>query len=288
MTGPETPARIVWLASYPKSGNTWLRAFLANYIENRESPIPINELGRFAPHEATRASYDALAKQSGKELDDGEVYRLRPQVQRMTNRRAQTFVFMKTHAALVQVNGVRTIAPEVTAGAIYVVRNPLDVAVSFANHMGCGLDEAIAALTNEATELPIVQNLVHEHLGSWSGHVRSWLETPGLSPHLIRYEDLSRDPGGVFGKLVEFLRLPPEPARLKRAIAFASFKELAGQESSGGFKEKPSSPDRFFRSGKAGSWRDALSESQAERIVADHGQVMRRLGYLDSGGALVF
>jgi len=284
----EDLGRIVWLASYPKSGNTWLRALLANYLLDTPQPVPLDRLGKFAPAEASRSPYDQFAARAGIPLDDRAVYRWRPQVQRMLARRARSFVFVKTHAALTLVNQVPTIAPEVTAGAVYVVRNPLDVAVSFSRHMGCALNEGIGAMGSDQTELPIVENLVHEYLGGWSDHVKSWLEAPGLSPYLLRYEDLARDPERSFGELTAFLRLPQDPARLKKAVAFSRFEQLAAQEVAAGFAERPAGAERFFRSGKVGAWREALSPEQAERIVATHGPAMRRLGYLDSDGALVF
>ena len=280
---------ILWLASYPKSGNTWLRAFLANYFSNAKRPLPINELPTHIFGDGVAAPYEKVAGRSVADMDVPEIQRLRLEVHKMFALSGPDTVFVKTHNAIAFLDDVPTINPEATAGAIYVIRNPLDVCVSYRHHYAITLERAITALGSEDTQFPSHGHLVHQFLGSWSGHVRSWCATPGLKPHIVRYEDMSLRPEKTFRTVVRFLGLPLEAGRLKRAIRFSSFRELAGQERKSGFIESVPIDDRvFFRKGKLGDWRNVLDADQARRIVEDHREVMTEHGYLDGNGEPVF
>jgi hypothetical protein len=118
----------------------------------------------------------------------------------------------------------------------------------------------------------------------WSSHVRSWIDAPGLNVHVVRYEDLLADPMQYFGAVARFLDLPDEPEGLARAIDASRFEELARQEQASGFRERSRTAERFFRSGRAGGWREALSDAQVGQVVGAHAPVMRRFGYLDVEG----
>ena len=277
---------IIWLASYPKSGNTWMRAFLANLFINDPQPININDLPNFAYGDARADLYEAASGKPLEELSDADIHRLRPAVARMIAAARPDAVFAKTHNAVAQFDGTPTIPPDSTAGAIYVVRNPLDTAISYAHHFGMEPDQAIEAMNSEINQIVTLGRSAFQFLGSWHSHVESWLDAPGLSPHLVRYEDMLRDPLKAFGGVVKYLKLPREPARLKQAIRFSSFKVLSEQEQRDGFRERSKINDRFFRAGRAGGWRESLSEEQVQRVIAYQGKVMRRLGYLTADGKL--
>ncbi len=127
-------AGICWLASYPKSGSTWVRAFLANLFcgpELTEKPVPINDLSKFCIADDFYGDYELSAGSKADQLSEKDLLRLRPQVHERFAASEQT-VFVKSHNAAIARNGVPLITPSVTAGAIYVARNPLDVAVSYA------------------------------------------------------------------------------------------------------------------------------------------------------------
>ena len=125
---------IIWLASYPKSGNTWLRAFLANYLRNAHQPIPINDLPNHILGDNMVVHYQQYGGLKPEEVTREAVARLRPKVhQWMAISRGQD-VFVKTHNIIGTIDSVPLITPAATAGAIYVVRNPFDVAISFAHH----------------------------------------------------------------------------------------------------------------------------------------------------------
>ena len=92
----------------------------------------------------------------------------------------------------------------------------------------------------------------------------------------------------TFENAVRFAGLPHNLEQIQKSLNFSSFDTLAHQESVNGFKEKSASGSRFFRKGQIGSWREELSETQAQQIVHDHREVMRRFGYLDENGKIVY
>jgi hypothetical protein len=119
-----------------------------------------------------------------------------------------------------------------------------------------------------------------QQVGSWSHHVRSWADDSGGPVHVVRYEDLSVDPCGVFGGVVTSCGLDYDEDEVKKAVAFSSFAELQRQEASVGFGERSTAaPGGFFRRGEVGSWCDELPGHLAERLTAAHHETMERFGY---------
>ena len=281
-------AGICWLASYPKSGNTWLRIFLANLFcgpELSDGPVAINEISNYIITDDFYDDYERYAGTKTEGLSEQQLLRLHPRVHERFAIASEQTVFVKSHNAAIAVAGVPLITPSATAGAIYLARNPLDVAVSYASHFQLPVERAVTQLCDPSNTLPPSDGLMRRYLGSWSGHVRSWTRAPSLRLHLVRYEDMSAKPLQAFGGIVRFLGLPEDRARLERAIAFSSFEELKRQEGAYGFEEaRPDRKVRFFRQGKVGTWRKALSEEQAQRLIEAHREVMVELAYLTQDG----
>ena len=210
---------------------------------------------------------------------------MRPKVCELIARGQPGSIFCKTHNALMTVHGHPTINLGVTSGAIYIVRNPLDVAASSADFMGTSLDQAIELMATDYLEMPhdLERNNVSIVSGSWSQHVASWTGGGRDRLHVVRYEDMLERPSATFGKVARFLGLKPSRQRLLRAIRNSSFRAMQEQEAAGGFKERSDHQKRFFRRGKAGGWKDELSESQIRRIFEAHEEQMKRFGYLPDG-----
>lgn len=273
--------RLVWIASYPKSGSTWLRAFLHNYIRQPEAPYDINRLTDLSTGESGASWYRAQDPRSASRYTVADVQRMRPAVHRALMALHPDLVFVKTHNASLVIEGVPLVTPEVTAGAVYLLRDPRDVAVSYSHHLGLTLDQTIARMADPAAATGGVDEKVYEYLSSWSIHVHHWTRTSSPRRLVLRYEDLSAAPETGFGALIRWLGEEPPAARLARAVAFSGFDVLAGQEQAGGFVEQPAaSRGAFFRAGRVGQWRELLSAAQRARIERDHAAVMRRFGYL--------
>lgn len=277
--------KILWLASYPKSGNTWLRAFLHNLIHDRGGPLDLNAMAGTALMDAWRDYYAPLIDKPWDEVTAEDAARLRPRVQKAMADSRKGTVLVKTHTMLTRLSGVPSHDPELTAGAIYLVRDPRDIAVSYADHLGIELDAAIAAMATPDATTYTTDKGVAEFLGSWSQHVASWVAQEGPTVLVLRYEDMLADPAESFAKVVRFLHLSVPPATVASAIENTRFARLTRQESRGGFRERSPLQQRFFRQGRAGGWRVMLRDDQRARIEQDHGALMRRFGYLDDEGS---
>jgi hypothetical protein len=282
----EPKAGLVWLASYPKSGNTWTRAFLSNLvaiIAGERDELDINSINRFTIGENFIQFYEQRLGFKPTEKHRKEIAALRHDVQQWIADRFDGLVFVKTHNGLVTDQGRSIINFAVTSGAIYIVRNPLDVAISLAHHLGIGIDEAIATMASPDAETPINEKRVYEIWGSWSQHVESWTRKPHPAIYIMRYEDMLSAPAKTFRGLARHLLLYPTPEQLASAIERSSFANLRSQEEKRGFLEKSEKADRFFREGRAEQWKEILSAKQIERIVNDHAKQMDRFGYLPLG-----
>jgi len=272
--------KLIWLASYPKSGNTWLRAFLHNLLRNPDAPYDINRLTDFTLSDAQMRWYQTFDPRPGPEITKEEVAALRPRVHEAMTRSHRDSVFVKTHNALVEDRGTAMITMEHTAGAIYVIRNPLDVVISYAHHYGLTIDRAIAAMATPGLQSVNEEIHCYERYGSWSEHVMSWTQHPSPGLHVIRYEDMQESPHRTFSGVAAFLGLKPARDRLEKAMKLSSFRVLREQEKRHGFIERTANAEWFFREGKAGQWRKTLTPAQIEAIVAVHGEQMKRFDYL--------
>jgi aryl sulfotransferase len=279
-------AKIIWLASYPKSGNTWMRVLLANYLSKSDVPLDINEIG-IGPIASARVCFDEWAGVEASSLDDDVIDDLRPGVFRCLLKETTETLYMKVHDAWRRTHTGDAMFPsDITAGVIYLLRNPLDVATSCAHHWGVSVDKAVENLCNPdfslARSCEGLADQLRQRLFSWSGHVLSWLDDSGLRIHLVRYEDLRRDPEVAFSGVVQFCGLPFDTDRVRKAVAFSDFSEMQQQEQRHGFRERPlRASATFFRKGKVGSWREDLPAPLAARLMEAHGDTMRRFGYLD-------
>jgi hypothetical protein len=277
---------IVWLASYPKSGNTWLRAFLANLVANRPQPLRPDELRDYADGEARAERYSILAGRPSTQLTAMEIAALRPQVQALIASQASGTRLVKSHSMTGAFEGWPLQNWSVTAGAIYVVRNPLDVAVSMTHHFGLRLDEAIERLGNEQVATPNEEMFVTEIIGTWSMHVKGWADTAERAPGqviVLRYEDLLEKPAKHFAKAAKLIGLGQDKARIERAVKHTSFQTLSALEQKHGFVEAVDEKTRFFFKGRANQWREVLSRDQVQRIVDAHREQMQRFKYVPAG-----
>lgn len=274
---------LLWLASYPKSGNTWLRAFLANLVANRPSPLPLSELPQYCDDEARADPYTAMAGRPSTELDIEALCALRPAVQAQLAGRATGTLFVKTHNYWGGFGAYPLHNPAVTVGGIYVARNPLDVVVSMTHHFGLSLDAAIEFLGNDDTATENEPRWVSQLLGSWSTHVASWAGIDHPNFLLVRYEDLLEKPGKTFAKVAKLVGVT-DRSRIERAMAHASFATLSKIERRDGFIEASEKTDaRFFRVGRAQQWRQVLSREQILRVIDRHREQMARFRYLPAG-----
>lgn len=289
--GDSNARRLVWLASYPKSGNTWVRLFLTAYSHPEQDDLDLNDID-VSLHAGSRELFDRIVGLEASDMTPAEIDRYRPDVYRQLAIEGDEPLFLKVHDCWRRnAEGVSVFPPETTAAVILIVRDPRGVAPSFANHFNLSNDQAIGQMASPdfalaahsyklAAQLP-------QPVGSWSSHAASWLDQTELSVVLVRYEDLHAAPERHFARIVQAAGLPLDTERLQRALACTRFDRLQAQEDATGFRERRIGTPRFFRRGKAASWREELTPAQIERIVACHGPTMVRLGYLDNRKGIV-
>jgi hypothetical protein len=273
---------IVWLASYPRSGNTWTRSFIHNLAkilagENEEQDI--NGMTQFSVWDISKPFYTSILGFAPTEENHQQIAEVRHQVHQHIADSFEGLVFVKTHQAMVIDRSHPTINFAVTSAAAYMIRNPLDVVISMSHHFDCTLDKAIDIMGTAGYQTRVDEKAVYEIYGSWSEHVWSWTRTPHSAIHVMRYEDMLADPMGSLGNLAKHLRLDASPTQIGLAIERSTFKRLQAQEEKHGFLERPKQSARFFREGRAGQWKEVLTPAQVSRLVRDHGEQMARFGY---------
>lgn len=274
---------LVWLASFPKSGNTWLRILLSNVAAGVERPEDINDLSLRHGIASSVALFEAETLVEPGLLTADEVERLRPGVHDAFAAALAEPAWIKVHDAYTRLDDGAPVLGRAARAAVYLVRDPRDVAVSFAFHLGGDLAAALRLLNKPDSRVGGSPEQVRQRLNGWSGHVRSWLDQDDVPVLVVRYEDLRADTEGQFRRVLDFLRVPADAGVVRRAIAHADFAELQRQEREKGFRERVAGQSVFFRSGRVGDWQGHLDPDQVAAIEAAHGETMARLGYAPCG-----
>lgn len=271
--------KIWWLASYPKSGNTWVRMFLNTYLSG--FPVDLNTGFQYALGDNNAGYFQSVYCRPINELTHPEQVYLRPAVlMTAISLSACKHVCLKTHHAKVQVDDIPLFPPKVSAGGIYIIRDPRDIAISYADHTGETIDKTIENMAD--------MHYVNEHhtsklihiLTTWSVHVTTWTEKNKDIPiEVIRYEDMLENPEQEFKKILKalgFSRIKKD--KFKFALEQTTFLNLTKLEEKGGFREKGKG-EKFFRVGRANQWQEKLTPKQVEKIEEDHSEVMEKFGY---------
>lgn len=270
---------IYWVASYPKSGNTWMRTFINNLVSSSDEERSINRLSEIAPDEVSGRFYQPFLSRPIAEASLEELAAVRPQVHQAIAEAVEGFAFLKTHSVLANHLGTPTISPAATAGAIYIVRNPLDVVVSYSKFRNLTIDETIRMVNARGRILPRPKEHSYTPCGSWAENVRSWTSRRHDRLLVLRYEDMIDDPRTAFGAVARLLRIDATHEQVEDAIERASFERLKAQERQDGFRERPRQTEQFFREGAAGQWRRELTPAQVQEVVLPNKSLMVDLGY---------
>ena len=279
----------VWLASYPKSGNTWFRILIHCLDLEPGDTLDINRLG--TPIASARVPFEDATLLDSDIMTRAEIESLRPRIHERPdpdlghhhNRPATQFV--KTHDAYsLTPQGEPLLAGARGAkGAILIVRDPRDVVSSLAGHKHISRDEAVTFLDNPDAAFGVssggLPSHLHQQLGRWSDHVAGWLNQRDIPLHLVRFEDLLRDTAHILGDAMAFAGRTVTREQVERAVKMADFGALQAKEARTGFRETASKATVFFRRGQAGAWRDELTPRQTRDIELAHGPMMATIGY---------
>ena len=272
---------LLWLASYPRSGNTFTRLLLANYFFPGEEAFDINKLADFIPADTSGLLWDHLSSILPNSIET--TWRNRASV---FNRYRETgksagFFGLKTHTANVEVFGSQGFDFRPNDRILYIVRHPLDVLLSYSDYNGRQRDSAIEVMCTSGATVENKQLGGLEVRGSWVEHVRSWLTPPPCPLFLVRYEELCLATEVTLRNILAFLGAPIFPEKIKHAVEATRFDRIRDQEMARNFKERPETTlsGAFFRKGTALQWLRELTPAQAYRLADSCGDVMEQLGY---------
>lgn len=272
----EVLRKVWWIASYPKSGNTLIRMFINAYVSR--FPLNINAQYQYACIDQQVHLYQAVAAKPLNECHPFEIVYLRPSMlQRYIQEIRPRDACFKTHNAAIEVDGIPLIPPRLTKEAVYLVRDPRDVAVSYARHISKSVDDAITIMASDE-HFGDRHPAIKDYILSWSTHVDSWLRIRAFPVHIIRFEDLIADRAAMFRKILPalgFRKIDEEGFQF--ALEQTEFEALQRMEQEQGFREAKG--DKFFHTGRAGQWQEVLTSEQVRRIETDHRQAMIRTGY---------
>ena len=277
---------IIWLASYPKSGNTWLRMFLRAYFLPNDKKFSINEEGN--------DDYEAKAFPNIDLLRENEINynKFEEIVKNWIN--LQIFInlnnkinFLKTHNGNFNINGYPFTNSKNTIGGIYVVRDPRDVVLSLSNHFNITYEQAFNNMNNmqnyEFYDKNLTNGFRNSIMGTWSSNYNSWRYYQEKKIHLVKYEDMIKKPENTFLEILKYLNLflsfNIDENKIKEAIKDTSFQNLKEMENKAGFKELGSG-DKFFRKGIIGDWEQTLNPQMIKNIETNFQKEMRELDYI--------
>lgn len=263
---------IIWLASYPKSGNTWIRSFLSAYYFTDRGKFDFNLLEQFKQF----PSKDFI---NGNIKDPGLIssYWIPVQEKILSNKK---ITFLKTHNAFINLNNTNFTSEKYTLGVIYILRDPRNLITSLKTHSDISYDEAFNFMANEDTVLydKRFNDFDTAHfISSWSLHLKSWYNEKKIKKIFIKYEDVENDTYSVFKRIVEFInnlkddKSSINEEKMLKAIETTTFSNLQKKEENGEFQEnvysfKRDKKIKFFNLGKKNKWQEILPESVKIKI----------------------
>jgi len=285
---------IIWLASYPKSGNTFLRSLLVSYLLTKDGKFQSKDLEKITQF----PDKNVFKKLGFDTLNDEEMVKNYIKVQEKINLiDNKTIKFLKTHSSFYDINGHKFTDLNNTLGVIYIVRDPRSVVKSFANHNQMSLEQAtnkileFTTLTGEKKHSLNMKDQVVTHMGSWSSNYNTWKEFKKLDRYLlIKYEDLVSETEKTFLQILNFIyklgksKLHIDSNKLKNAIKSTTFSEMQKLEREQGFPEAIKDAEgkkiTFFKYGLNKNDPNSLPEDLKVKIERKLKNEIEELGYI--------
>ncbi len=281
---------IFWIASYPKSGNTWLRALLSSYYYSEDGIFNENLLQNIAqfPEKIHFSDFNY----DRKIVTDTSKLWIKAQEKINRNNKLNYF---KTHNILGSINNSNFTNKKNTAGAIYIVRDPRNVLTSIQNHYELSKDEALKFMLSE-------KKYIHNYhvkddfsdfqfISSWEKNYKSWINQKIFPVKLIRYEDLAIKTLEIFIEIIEFITtIAKEKNVLNKfkahnCVETTNFENMKNLEKNNGFIESVLSKNDsqkipFFHLGPKNDWKSMFDKNYQEKLNIVFKNNLKELGYL--------
>ena len=279
---------IIWLASYPKSGNTWVRHFLASLIYSNQGKVGLEKLG-FIMQYPKRDQFEKLVTN----LDDfNQIKKNWINSQNLINSDNKLSIF-KTHHVLCSLGKDNFTDKKNTLGAIYIVRDPRNIISSILYHFNLSnTEEALNFIQREDTFIGNVKNKVnyplHTLIGSWKTNYNSW-KFFGKNFLLVKYENLILNPNAEFKRIANYItnttNIKFSEKQIKKSVYESSFENLQKLEDENGFIESIKDPEnkkrkKFFNLGPRNNWKKSLDKKFVDEIENSFKNEMKELGYI--------
>ena len=278
---------IVWLASYPKSGNTLTRSILSSYFYSEDGKFKFENLDKIKQFPLAN-DFMSLGINPN---NDEEVFKNFINVQNFINKKKNKINFLKTHSSLCKVHNSNFTDYQNSLGVIYIVRDPRNVVTSMANHYDISVEEATRIIINNKKFLDKSPKNCSVFVGSWGFNFNSWKEFQNKNKYiLIKYEDLINKKKTVFIKIFKFfeklgIKVKLDMVKLNSAIKSTEFEKMKSLEKQEDFEEAPIDKETgkrraFFNLGPKNDWRRLLDKKTINIIENNFKKEMLELGYL--------
>ena len=283
---------ILWIASYPKSGNTWLRTLISSYYYSEDgvySDNIINKIGQFPEkRHFTEFEYNQNI------ITDTTRFWLRAQQKINQDKKLR---FFKTHNAFGELNNQKFTNKENSIGCIYIVRDPRNVITSLKNHYEMNDEQALKWMTNENKFIYDVQNFDKDgysdfqFISSWETNYNSWTVQKQIPIKIVKYENLLNETYIVFKDIIDFINKLTginkkiDKEKLKNSVQTTSFNKLKNKEEKHGFSEavfsqKTNKKIPFFFLGPENDWRNILSDDLKKKLNKIYEKKLTELSYI--------
>ena len=273
---------IIWISSYPKSGNTWVRAFLSTYLNSTDGKFNfslLDKIGEFPDHNILNKFMDSKDFYNLSEVSKHWI-----KVQELINSNKE-LTFLKTHSSLCNINGNKFTNSANTLAFIHIVRDPRNIVLSMANHFGITQEESYKIISDKMyiiypkkNNQPIPSTLV----SSWNNHYLSWKNSNSISKIVIKYEDLIKNTKDTFEKIINFLsehaKIKYDEEKIVTSIDVTQFNNLKKNEEKYGFNM--GQKNKFFYLGKKNNWKSLLDPGISDKINLQFKSEMNDLGYI--------
>ena len=277
---------IFWIASYPKSGNTYLRSFISSYYFSKKGKFDFNLLLNILQFPSTKFTkrnlYSDLEASQNWIFNQNQFFG------------GEKINFVKTHNSLNQFKGNKFTTNDQTLGAIYIVRDPRNVITSLTHHYSLSYENAYDKLMDDNSNL-LEKTTENDHsnftfLGSWANHYKSWKNYKDFEILFIKYEDLENEKYNTFKKIILFINNilkknnKIDEKKLLNSINSTNFNNLKNKEENEGFEESVYSKEtgekkRFFNLGFNNRWEKILPKDILNKLNHNLQNELNELGY---------